>query len=309
MHIVRAGLVLVEVKSAPLLPPSELALSPDMREFLNDHLEELSKRVGASEEQRGVFQHGTDMKANLRNALKADDGTFLDFCATMAIRLSESMRVATRPKSGVLVAMQLATSQGAKPTAIALLKLEAKYKGARLVQQARVLTVQHFKDMLAQPGDLQKGLYWPDPRADSDVTVRDRNPRGAQYFAGAFQVQLSVKATDAEKALVEEIRNRIPAPQRARALRLAAQGEQATADVAVARIREEFPDFEPQGVALGGAGRPPGVIRPRQFASQPVTLTADGIKIVVPQDRLGLIESRAVGDHWETTITTTVEFR
>lgn len=307
MHVVRARLVLVEVKKAPILPPSELALGPDMRDFLGGHLVELSKKVGASEEQRGVFQRGTDMVVKLKSALKAKDSDFSDFAATMATRLSESMKGATAPKAGVLVAIQLAPNEKSSATAVALLKLEANHKGARLMRQAKTLTVQYFKDMLAQPGDLQKALYWPDPRLDSDVTVRDRNPKGAQYFASAFQVQLSAKAPDAEKALIEEVQRRIPADRRARALRLAAQGDQATADVAVARIQKEFPEFEPQRPALGGDGRLPGIIRPVQFASWPVTLTADGIKIIVPQDRLGQVVSKAVGDHWETTITTAVE--
>ena len=116
---------------------------------------------------------------------------------------------------------------GSSPAdATSLLKLDAEIEAAHLEQTKQGIRLRVFQDLLPQPGELQKGISWPDPRApQSDVIVLDHVKAGtaAYYFQNAMHIDASARAVDTERALLDAI-TALPQDQITVAAEAAAEG-------------------------------------------------------------------------------------
>ena len=165
------------------------------------------------------------------------------------------------------------------------------------------LTFEVLHQLLPEPGELQKGLSWPDARPDSDVMMVDRNAVSAMYFENAFEVAVSLRSVDAERDLVERIVKAVPRDEVSNALQAAASLSGPANRIArqlsqnhgaLARVADEI-EREP---------RPPGIIRPRKVSARRVVWRADGVEISVPPDLASSVTIVEDGDVWEIRVRT-----
>jgi hypothetical protein len=306
LDVSKAVLVFVEPRAVPDLPPMLADLDDDEKEIINGYVNELGDRIGRDADASGWFQHGSDMPAKLSGLVACGDDQFLDIATALLTRLSESMRIATNPLPGLVVISRSRVIDAQQDSICTILKLDPKYDGARLIREARKGTrirLQRFKDMLPRPGDLQKGLFWPDPRGAeiSDVAIRDRNAVEARYFSNAYQVMLSAKPKDLAKALLTDI-NRLPHEADRQALRetVRAIGNAPATDV-LERLQQVRPEFQPKSPALT-TSRNRGIVHAGQFSGLPLEIDVDGIRIIIPQHKAERVETRRRGGAWEVVI-------
>jgi hypothetical protein len=190
-----------------------------------------------------------------------------------------------------------------------VLKLDAHVEAAKLERirndAGEGIRLHVWKDLLPEPGHLQKGFSWPDPRdPESMVIFHDTNQGDAAlYFPNAFGLRVSSKATETEKALVDELNKQLGPIEAARAVALV-DDTGGRADAVVARISEEFSSFEVNVRPLGAGGALPGAIRPGHLSLRPLVFEADGIVLKVPTGRMGSIETSVDGNDYVTTIRT-----
>ncbi|HSH62478.1 MAG TPA: hypothetical protein VK988_23065 [Acidimicrobiales bacterium] len=283
--------------------PSEIAELDDAEtEFLQGHLEDLHKKLEDIENQRSRFQHGADVEGLLRKLPTASPADFLSITQTFVERLAAAMKTATNPKAGILAV--ITTGPEKRADRVSVLKLDSDNLSARMRRLKRGnIKLDVFKDLLPKPGDLQKGLSWPGPE-DSAAVIQDRNASVAEYFLTAFQLEVSAKASDAEKGLLAEI-VRLPLERRKEAL--AAVGElSGPADAVVVELQQRVPELQAERRALGAGGALAGNIRADKFRNLRLTLSGDNIDIVVPQNRLDQVtDPREVNGRYEVTVTFT----
>lgn len=294
-----AALVYVEAKGSAEIP-SELAdLSEAEQDFLQAHLDDLHKKLGDIERQRSRFQHGADTERLFKRLLTADSMEFLAVTQTFVERLGAAMKSATNPKSGILAVMT--SGEGARPDRVDVLKLDTDHLAARMRRVKGRIRLDVYRDLLPQPGELQKGLSWPGP-ARSAAAIQDRNASVAAYFLAAFQLEVSAKASDAERGLLAEI-VRLPAERRTAALE-AARELSGPADEVVVQLRQVVPELQAERRALGGDGAVAGNIRPGRFRQLRLRLSGDNIDIYVPQEKLSQVsEPQEVNGRYEVTVT------
>jgi hypothetical protein len=177
----------------------------------------------------------------LKEIMDADESALLSLCDRLAERLVNEMLIVSRPNPGVLAILTTSSSpEAAGPEFVSILKLDATKEAARFRRSTRSeIRLQVLKDLLPAPNVLQKGISWPDPREDFEVIIRDRNVELARYFLNAYEVEVSPKAGDVEKAVLSSV-SKLPPAQVPVAHRRAAQLSGSVADV-VSTLKREFP--------------------------------------------------------------------
>lgn len=109
-------------------------------------------------------------------------------------------------KEGVLVCATFEEPDGA-PSAAALKLQVVSDHGAVLEQLASgEMALSAVERVLDRPGELQKGLVYPDPRTDSDAVIGDKaNQREARYFLVAMGVEAEEHSRRALGAVAETL--------------------------------------------------------------------------------------------------------
>lgn len=300
MPLLKATLIFVKRKS-PLTVATALAeLEADDIDFLGRHVEELRKAAGAQDALLSRFQHGSGIDAVLKSLLDADDAKFVDVSADFARQLQESMDQTSKPSPGVLAV--IVTGPDEKPDVVSVLKLDAINEAAGFKFVEGQVKHNVLRDLLPAPGQLQKGISWPDPRAVSDTIVIDRNQAAAHYFFSAFDLEVSATPREAERALGEAINTNIPRSKRAAAMQYAAKLT-GPADQVAAQVKAQYPELQIDRKELGADGGLGGYIRPNKIAAHNTRFRSDGIVVVVPAERLKQVSGpKQVGGGWEMTI-------
>ncbi|MDQ3877018.1 MAG: hypothetical protein M3290_01520, partial [Actinomycetota bacterium] len=149
------------------------------------------------------------------------------------------------------------------------------------------------------PGDLQKGISWPDPRANSDAIIRDRNVEAARYFLNAMQLDVGAKPVDAERQLMEAI-VQLPAADVPAAYEIAAT-KAGPADQIVKELKEVFPSLPTDYPAIS-SGPGTGFVRPNKIAARRLRVRAEGIDILIPPHVVNNVSWEQSGDEYVITI-------
>lgn len=292
----RTSLVFIEPRKDPDLPAMVAELDGDESDYLLRHVETLQARADDPEAQRTRFQPGSDVPALLRKLIKAGETEFVEIVNTLATRLSASTNAATRPSPGIFAVITSGRT-ASRASGVVLLKLDATHEAAQFKRLARAkVKLSILKNLLPSPGDLQKGITWPDPRDGSDAVIRDRNIENALYFLNAFQLQAAPKATQTERTVLEAI-TRLPPDEVPRAY-VAAAAKHGSADTVMAELRQEFPELDVDRAPFGAAGAVPGSVRPNKLAARGLKVVADGFEIRVPANRTERISWDREGDGW-----------
>lgn len=290
-------LAYIEPKVEPVLPSAVAALGTDEADYLERHVSALRDRANDADAQRSRFQPGADVPNLFKKLLSADDDTLVEITGIFATRLSNQMKVATNPNAGVLA---IVITGGGEQTYVSVLKLDATHEAASFKQLAQgKVTITLLRRLLPSPGELQKGISWPDPRPTSDAVIRDRNIQAAQYFLNAFQLEVGAKASDTERDLLAAITS-LPAAEVPKAFQLAAT-KTGPAETVVAELQTEHPSLEAIRPSLQPGPRA-GIVRPNKIAARRIRLVAEGIEILVNPDYAGLVSWIAEGDGYVITV-------
>jgi hypothetical protein len=298
--MLKATLTFVD-RNQPLVLPTSLAeLEDEDIDFLARHVDKLRESAITEQTLLSRFQHGSGIPAQLQELLAAGDADFIEISRGLADRLYTSMRQSTTPGPGVLALIVNNAGQGSVVTSV--LKLDAINEAAsyRVDQGAVKLSV--LRNLLPAPGQLQKGISWPDPRVGSDAIVIDRNQSAARYFFNAYELRVSATSAEAERVLGTAIVKGLPKTERAQAMEfvVALSGP---ADKVVAQLKSRYPDLDVDQPELGGGDTVGGYIRAGKVARHMTRYRGDGILVVVPNDRLDRVEGPTpVGGGWELTV-------
>ncbi|HEY5880155.1 MAG TPA: hypothetical protein VIU11_14695 [Nakamurella sp.] len=172
------------------VPATSPVLGEDVGEisdFLASHADSLLKRASAGTAPGSVFPD-EDRRALFEALRSGSDGEFLAGAGELAVDLVNQMGH-VNSKDGVLVC---ATFENQGNTLSAALKLQVvSDHGAVLAQLATGETVlSAVKQVLDRPGELQKGIVYPDSRDGSEAVVGDKaNQIEARYFLLAMGVR------------------------------------------------------------------------------------------------------------------------
>ena len=303
--MLNATLTFVRRKEPLVTATSWAKLNGDDVDFLSRHVTMLRDAAGAEDQLITRFQPGSGIPALLGQLLTAAEGQFVGVSAALATRLQASMDQSTTPSPGVL-AIIVSGADGAAPQWASVLKLDAISEAASFAFDRGQVTLNVLRDLLPAPGQLQKGISWPDPRrAASDAIVIDRNQSLGQYFFIAYELQVSPPPSVSERALGEAIVHGVSRDERAEAMQFAALLS-GRADEVAAEVKQRFPSVQIDSKDLGADGALGGYIRPNKVAGHLTRFRGDGIVLTVPHERLVQVtgpEQTAGG--WQMTVTFT----
>jgi hypothetical protein len=297
--IQRCALAVVTERGRRIVRPALSELDSDEQDFLRRHVEALRSATGVIDA-RGRARAGSSISELLEDALTCSDEEFVEHAGRLVDDLALAMHGVWNAPDCVLA---LLTTGLDKPTSTSVLKLDAEIEAAHLEETERGgIRIRVFQDLLPSPGDLQKGVSWPDPRFPrSELIVLDNVKMGsaAAYFQRAMGVEASPQAKETEKELLDEI-SKLPLDRMAEVLGVATEG--GSAEDVVRRIREAVPEFDPRSPALGAGDGLAGPIRPGFAKTAVRTFSADGIEVKVRLDKLSDITSEPFGNRYRTVI-------
>jgi hypothetical protein len=172
--MLNANLTFVKRKEQLVTATSWARLDPDDVDFLSRHVKSLRDAAGTEDQLVTRFQPGSGIPALLAKLLVAGQQEFIEISAELATRLQESMDQSTTPSPGVLAI--IVSGQDGAPECASVLKLDAISEAASFEFDKGQVTLNVLRELLPAPGQLQKGISWPDPRRSiSDAVVIDRN--------------------------------------------------------------------------------------------------------------------------------------
>jgi hypothetical protein len=273
-------------------------LDADEQAFLSKHVSVL-RGPKRDYDTRGRFRDGSTLQDDFQAALVADDVEYLAIAGRLVNQLATSMNGTNSPDCVVAFLISEDESQASSAN---ILKLDADVEAAELIQELDVIRLHVFQNLLPRPGDMQKGISWPDARSNSSLIVLDTNTTGtAKYFQNAYRIDASPTAVATENALMAEIQALNP---RQVPVVVAAVGQGGEAGAVVERIRRDVPSFMPTSPELGAGDALPGIVRPNFLAARKTSYKADEIELRLPLSKLGQVRTTRVGLGFVTTIQT-----
>ncbi|MEW1706301.1 hypothetical protein AB0230_03575 [Microbacterium sp. NPDC089190] len=298
--IEKCALAVITERGRNVISPTWSDLDDEEEDFLVRHVDRLRKTTNASET-RGRFRPDSTLEDDFTTALTADRAQFVETAGRLVRQLADAMQGVN--SSSCVVALVVEARRGAADRTVSLLKLDAEVEAAQLDRSGEGVRLRVFKDLLPRPGDIQKGLSWPDPRAPhSNLVVLDAVVEGtAKYFQNAYRIDASPNARVTEKALIEQL-SELPPTRIAAAA--AAVGNGGDAEVVIERIRAQVPTFHATAPELGAGGSMPGMIRPQFALIAKKSFEADDIELKLPLARLAQVRTSQVGTDYETVIRT-----
>lgn len=298
----RCALGVITERGKNVVRPTLNSLTRDENDFLQRHVDELRALNREGDDVRTRLRGMSTFKEDLEELLTCDESAYVEISVRLVDALAASMRSTTRAESCVVAVVT--SGSEAVPDTSSFLKLDAQIEAARLRQTQGGVRLQVFRELLPAPGEMQKGLSWPDPRPGSEIILRDRN-RGnaAQYFQSAFGIDASPKPLMTEEEFVDQLITEL-GPERAARAVATVQDKGGLVEEVAAQVRAMFPDFSGTD-SQTAQGKMPGKIRAGQLAARKRTYRSDGIKLEIPVDKLDRLTVRAEGSLWVTTVTTT----
>jgi hypothetical protein len=300
------ALGVIQARGSKVVDPGLVSFGPDEADFLARHVRKA--RTVTSAMARSRFRHGSTMPALLDKLRTVQDDEFEESAKHLQIALAAAMSSSTNASDCVFAVVHT-SDQADEAGYITLLKLDAVVEAARTSIETGKVTLQVLKELLPEPGDLQKGVAWPDSRSDSDAIVVDKNRSHAKYFQTAFEIEVSLKPVEAEAELTRKIVENIPSDRQADALNKATELNGPMNEILTTLASEGFPELSEPALAASEDNRPPGIIRPNKIAARPVVWRADGIELKVPPKLMGnvKIEPHPQQQGWQITVHTLTE--
>jgi hypothetical protein len=303
MKALRVALGLIQNRGGTTLPPGLVAFGATESDFLARHVGKVRTLTEASA--RAIFRGSSYVATLLPTLLTSTDAEFTAAAQSLQDRLAKTMKATTSAADCVFA---LVTTGDSAPEHVTILKLDAVVEAARTSIEKGQVSLTVLKDLIPDPGRLQKALSWPDTRASSDVVMIDTNVTHAQYFENAFDVLISPRSQEAEETLQSEVIARVPIADLPQALEDAGKLDGPLDDV-LEKLAKTYPTLSEVAVRTHTDPKPSGIIRPNKVAALPITFEADGAKLVVPPGMIGsvTIEKDPNGNGWRLIITSRTE--
>ena len=308
MIVVKCALGVIQERGKKTIAPGVAVLGASERDFLARHVEKVRTAIGAGA--RSVFQqsaHTPHVLDTLRTA--SSDGHFAATAKTLQDLLAGTMRTTTNAKDCVFAAVRAYDGSQHKregETHVTILKLDAVVEAARMkILATEGVTFEVLKDLLPEPGKLQKALSWPDPRSTSDVVMLDTNATVAQYFELAYQVRVSPRSVDAEEELARIIGQRIDSPRVPEVVAKAAELE-GPLDAVLEELGNDYPELAEAAARSRADSRPAGIVRRNKVAARPIEWEAAGMQLRVSPDVAATVDTHPTpSGTWILTVETT----
>lgn len=285
VDVKRISLGTIQQRGARLLDPQLVTFGLAESNFLVRHVEKVRELDAASP--RGVFTTSSYVPPLLTDLVACSDLQFEQHSKTLQDRLAKMMGSSTNAKDCVFALVH--TQQAGAGDQITILKLDAVVEAAETGTLQGRVTLRVLQKLIPEPGKLQKALSWPDPRTTSDVILIDANFTQAEYFSSAFDVGVSPRSPDAEKALHRAIVCGVDPASLGAALTDAAKLD-GPADIIFANLAISYPELAPVSQATARDARPSGIIRQNKISALPLVWKADGAKLTIPSSKAGSVE-------------------
>jgi hypothetical protein len=300
MHVLRIAMGVVQKRGTVIVQPGLVTFGPAESDFLARHV--VSVR-GGGDGARSVFMSTSAMARLLDGMRTATDTAFVTGAESLQLRLSRTMGQATNPTDCVFAVIHGRDTHAGAPQEghVTVLKLDAVVEAARLSIEAGAVSLHVLKELLPEPGRLQKALSWPDPRPISDVVVIDKNSQSAKYFENAFEVLVSARPADAEAELQAVIAANVPRADLGTVLTEAGRLH-GPMDEVLGTLSQTRPELANAAAEAAAARRPSGFIRPNKLAARPVVWTADGVELRVPPELAGDAGYEREGDGYRLSV-------
>lgn len=186
-------------------------LDPELHDFLRDHLDEVVRRFGLRDV--GPANHTSAVsRTRFQRLLTGTSASFLKAAQELADSVHTEMVKKSNPNAGYFVAVR-ATADGRYRTTSTAAVLKLDVTDARLAQsvlRAGVRKLKGMKDVVEQPGKLQKGALVPDQRSASEVIVGERAREVAEYFLDGLGLHQDTPAGAAVGILLAKTRATAP---------------------------------------------------------------------------------------------------
>ncbi|MHB1491400.1 MAG: hypothetical protein ACYCTH_13045 [Cellulomonas sp.] len=167
------ALAVITQRGNNVIDPTLSTLNHEEEEFLSGHTATLRDHI-ADAGSRGRFRDDSTLEADFQLALAQDAVAFLTVAQRLVTELASTMRTVNSKDCVVALVVEEVYQQ----RTVTLLKLDAEIDAARIQRDENgILHLQVLRELLPSPGDLQKGLSWPDPRSNSELVVVDTRHR------------------------------------------------------------------------------------------------------------------------------------
>ena len=180
-------------------------ISAEIAEYLEHHREKLLHRAKLDSVAEGHFDD-PDASQRFEDLCNGSDQEFLAASQDLASRLH--VRMDNRSKPGFFVAIRFSNDD---ERSAAILKLDVHEEPLAAVGgTATEPALEEVQNLLDIPGELQKGAVYPDPRAESDVCVGDKQSETSQYFLNSIEVTQHERAGRAIGPFLSVVRDVAP---------------------------------------------------------------------------------------------------
>lgn len=300
MNVLRVALGVIQKRGATVVDPGLVTFGPDEADFLARHVTRVRTLTDSSP--RALFSTGSGVPALLAGLPAANDAECEATSKVLQDRLVATMRGTSQASDCVLAVL---VTQEHQRQEVTILKLDAVIEAARMefLKSGRV-SLKVLKELLPEPGRLQKSVSWPDPRGVSDAITIDTNVTAARYFENAYDLQVSPKSTEAEAELGRLLVERLPAARLREAYERASGLSGPLDEVLTDLAGRGFPELEEPAQQAASDRRPSGIIRPNKVAVKPVVWRADGIEVRVPPNLADSIEITETNEGWQILVPT-----
>jgi hypothetical protein len=306
MQVITCALGVVQKRGNAVVDPAVVTLGPLEMDYLARHVTKV--RETTSSGGRSLFIRPANTPTLLETLrTTASDPHFGATAKTLQDALARSMRTSTNAKDCVFAAVRAVAVTGGE-NHVTLLKLDAIVEAAQMRWIAKKgISFEVLKELLPEPGKLQKALSWPDPRPSSDVIMLDTNFAAAQYFEIAYQVQVSPKSVEAEDRLLRILSSKLPSTELPRAVDEAA-ALSGPLDEVLSTLVESHPELAGAAAEVSADSRPAGIVRANKIAARHVIWKAEGLEVrASPSLVPNVTKIRTPRGTWTLTIETSDE--
>ncbi|MEP7018276.1 MAG: hypothetical protein ABI899_09690 [Actinomycetota bacterium] len=303
MNVLKVALGVIQSRGHQVVDPGLVTFGAAEADFLGRHVQKVRALTDASP--RSMFSQGSRTASLLDELRTAADADFEIKAKTLQDALAATMQGSTNA-SDCVFAVVLTGARGGSRDEVTLLKLDAVVEAARMdfLSTGRV-TLTVLKELLPEPGRLQKALSWPDPRTVSDAITLDTNVTAARYFENAFNLHVSPKSTQAESELTRVIVERIPAARIPAAFSAAAALAGPLDEVLDELSAQGYPELAQPARDVAANARPAGLVRLNKVAAMNIVWRADGAEVRVPPHMAANVTvEENEGDGWRIILKT-----
>lgn len=304
VRIVRCALGVVQKRGHKVIHPAVVTIGANEMDYLARHVEKVRGTVAAGGRSLFRLRAQTPSLVTTLQSSSTSDAHFASTARSLQDALARTMKTSTNAKDCVF-AIVLAEDTPGDPVHVSLLKLDAVVEAAQMRLLANQgVSFKVLRELLPEPGKLQKALSWPDPRPSSDVIMLDTNFTTAQYFENAYEVLVSPKSVDAEEELLRIVRDRVPPTDFPEAVAEAAELS-GPLDEVLTTLAENYPSLAPAATAVSTADRPAGIVRKHKIAARHIVWKAEGMELrVSPEVAPSVTTTQTPLGGWITTIET-----